>query len=940
MRITELTPTPLFPPPEAGRLEQIARLRLDAAPPPGATAEVLTRDGRTSRAPLAVERGPAAYDVRVPETEEPGAVQVRVLGPDGGTLAADTVRLAPVPRWTVCVMPTSHIDLYSTGLAHETPEEHAGVLDAALALAEAFPDYRYQIENALPLFEFRHLRAESAMGRLVDRIHAGQIAFGAQYTGLHQEEALAEELVQGQFLKARELEAAYGIRPNCGYTVDVPNTAAQYAQLLAQCGIRGWIFSPNRFPPPDGWYGTGQSIRRLPYLIRAQGLDGSGVLAWLPHEHYGEDQKLFGLEGADVDAAATLVADRLLGLQREGYPWDTYLLEHSYGDNLPPTDALPRLIAAWRERYAFPRLVMATAGEFFAHAEASGCDPPAMKLQVTDAWAYIVANQGVLNQMARRAAHDLLRTQAMRSLGSNCDYPEDRLREAFSELAKFEAHDWWYGGGQVAGVPDLAKAGWAHRAEEIARELAGGEDRAGGPQSLPLLFNPVAFARRDIALLPAAAMTTEVLGQAADGPTVATHFQPRPHTVAHPPASEATPDAVVLVAAWPGLGWSAPACGGARPSRRHRDSVLENRHFRLRFDPDLGAVASIIERESGRELVQPDPHGFGQLLLGQPQFEGFGIGFAGTYEQAVERMSQSLKSWEAVRLEMDEGRRGPVFCSLLLRGRVGRSPVTEAVVLYEELDRIDVTVTIDWDNQPSASRLVVSFPFALSPFTTRYEAPFGALEVGRDEMPIVPRHLRQLQTWLQFSEGERSVVVASPDVGVFSLGRCDLNPVEDGGFTVPERPTAYFVLTDNGAPSPLVQPGRLAARFSLTSGHGLRPSDCARFGWGFARPPLSGGRPGGEPAPMLSVEPDSLLVSAVKRSWDGSGLVVRVVEYDGVAADAQLRLPFAPKAAWLADPAEHPIRPATVEGAAVCFPVAPHEVVTLLIESRSGGRDD
>ncbi len=110
---------------------------------------------------------------------------------------------------------------------------------------------------------------------------------------------------------------------------------------------------------------------------------------------------------------------------------------------------------------------------------------------------------------------------------------------------------------------------------------------------------------------------------------------------------------------------------------------------------------------------------------------------------------------------------------------------------------------------------------------------------------------------------------------------------------------------------------------------GLRPSDCARFAWGFARPPLPASRAA---APGIRVEPDSLVISAVKRAWDGSGLVVRIVEYDGLKVEAVLRLPFQPRAACLADPVEHPLEPLPVDGDSVRFPVRPHEVLTLLIE--------
>lgn len=922
MRIVDVRPTPLFPRASDGGLAQVARLTLEAETAGDVTVETRTRDGRSTETHLAAAAGEGVYDVTLPDMTASGSVDMLVVA-DGKVVTSRTVEVLPMRRWTVHVMPTSHIDLYSTGLAHETPEEHARILDAALELAAAFPEYRFQVESMLPLFEFRQLRGEQAMARLAERIRGGQIAFGAQHTGLHMEEASGEELVQGQFLMMRELESAYGIRPNCGYTVDVPGTTAQYAQLLARCGISGWIFSPNRFPPPDGWYGVGQAIRLLPRLLRARGLDGSSVLAWLPHEHYGEDQKLFGLDG-DVERAAAKVVERLLLLEDEGYPFDAYLLEHSYGDNLPPDRALPELVAAWRQRYAFPRLVLATAGEFFQHVAETGPEPPSMRLEVQDAWAWIVGDQGVLNQVARRAGARLLTAQALLAVGPDGGYPEQRFRDGFSDLAKFQAHDWWYGGGQVAGVPDLAKAAWADGATRAARELlAGSLDAA--------VANPCAFPRRDVAIAPAGREADSGRGapcQAVDAETLRTHFRPEPHTVAHPPANEPQQGAAVFVADMPALGTPVVAPRRAAPSQRHQERVIESAHYRVEFDRSLGAIASVVDKGRGRELAAPAQDGFGQLLIGRPQFEGFGIGFAGTYEMAVERMRQSLKEWEACHLELDHGLAGPVFSSLVLRGEVHGSPVTQAVVLYEQLKRIDVTLSIEWKNEPAGSRLVIAFPFAFQRFRTRYEIPFGVLEVGRDETPVAPRHLRQLQTWLQFSEGQHSVVLASPDVGVFSLGRCDLNPVEDADYTIPERAAAYFTLADNGAPSPLVQPGRLAARFAITSGDRIRPSDCTRFGWSFARPPvMAAGRLTGG----VVIEPDSVLVSAVKRARDGGGLVVRVVEYDGVAAEATLRLPFSPREAWLADPTEHPIAPAANDGELLRFRIEPHEILTYLV---------
>jgi hypothetical protein len=254
---------------------------------------------------------------------------------------------------------------------------------------------------------------------------------------------------------------------------------------------------------------------------------------------------------------------------------------------------------------------------------------------------------------------------------------------------------------------------------------------------------------------------------------------------------------------------------------------ISGRYLRAVVTPSAGAVVD----ELHLLATGHDVSGGNGLLQ-----EGFGIGLVGTREEAERRQRSSMKTWERVRLSLADGVGGPVFSSLVLRGAIGTSPVTQAVVLYQELKRVDITTTVEWTNEPHVSRLVAAFPFALAPFETRYESPFATIRPGIDDGPT-PGPLRLCGTWLTFQEAGFSVVVATPDTTVFSLGRADVNPLDDGWYRIPERATAYFVIAENGALSPLVQPGRLAFRFAITSGAGRLPTgDCARFGWSVLRP--------------------------------------------------------------------------------------------------------
>ena len=57
------------------------------------------------------------------------------------------------------------------------------------------------------------------------------------------------------------------------------------------------------------------------------------------------------------------------------------------------------------------------------------------------------------------------------------------------------------------------------------------------------------------------------------------------------------------------------ASHAAQSSPLSNDNVVENRFFRLTLDPARGTVSSLIDRRSGRELVDTNaPQGFGQYL--------------------------------------------------------------------------------------------------------------------------------------------------------------------------------------------------------------------------------------------------------------------------------------------------------------------------------------
>ena len=844
--------------------------------------------------------GAVTVDVRSVESivavpSLPGVDRVEVT-PDMGEPA--TFPWSPGVRWDIVVMPTGHVDVYSTDTFDKTPAEHVAMIDAAIDLCAELEDFHYQIENLLPVAEYCALQSER-YDDLVDLVRAGRIGVGAQQTGIHHGEVSGEELVLAHLALGRRL----GVAPNCGYTCDVPAATAQYRQLLARLGIPRWIYSPNRFPAPGGFYGVDALLRRLPTYGRAVAPDGTVVEAWIPPVQYGTDPGRFGLTAGGVDAMRSALDARLAALEASDFAGSTYVMEASAGDNLPPSRPMAALVADWSVRYAWPQVRFGTALEAFDAIQSAGIRLPRWSGEIADTWAWIVANQASLNGAVRDGVRGAVGAAAA-AVVSGCDWPI-AVDDALDAAAAFASHDWWYAGEHTMGIPDLAKAEFARRCVDGARRgeraaaESAGDGGVRGAEPADRLFDTTGAARR------ALVVSHEGGGQLVPQELVAPHFGATPWRIAFDggalrtegragtSGSPGVPESTVVVSVRDVGAYEvvAPTAGVPTPSEPCRPSFeVESRAYRVTLGEE--GIVSLVDRALGVDLLG----GPVRLRVATPQWESAGIGFTGDKAGAQDKLRSSLAEWEDTSWAPVGAWRGDVFAGALWRGAVRDSPANLAVVAYDAMPRVDVTFTVDWDGMPRSARFFAEFPFDVGDLReTRYEVPFGSVVAG-SEAPVGPATLRMINRWVSFTGSAASVVVASRDVPVVALGDPARTLADLAAPDRPARATAAFVLADTGAASPLVQPGRLVARFSVMSARKPTPPSAAtRFAAGACEPL----RPALLPAAAAHagagwhVSPANVVLSGLKPAWDGDGVVVRVVECDGAHSDVEVLPPFA-----------------------------------------------
>ncbi|MBT7463437.1 MAG: hypothetical protein HN686_05610 [Bacteroidetes bacterium] len=352
-------------------------------------------------------------------------------------------------------------------------------------------------------------------------------------------------------------------------------------------------------------------------------------------------------------------------------------------------------------------------------------------------------------------------------------------------------------------------------------------------------------------------------------------------------------------------------------------NTFENDHFRIVFDPTQSAIASLIDKHSGRELVDSEgKHGFGQYL-----HEKFSADEVAGYCDSYIRGEKNEKGWEefywayavigkpnmppasevpyramtAGNSTLSKSRCGntTTFVMSATQGETGIDyPVTTRVYLYDDAAYIDLELTIDKpaDIWPEAGWICL--PFKVDAPQFRVGRHGFIMDPSKDIIAGANRYIYALGTGVaMFDKHGRGVGICAPETPLLSLGVTGIWKFDQT--YVPEKPTAYFNLFNNQWTTNyrFWNEGKWTYRFRIWSFDKydaattlITPSLEMRY-------PVhtsSVNTPKGKlPVQQkgLSVSRSGVLVTAFGANPDGEGTLIRVWEQAGVSGKLTVELP-------------------------------------------------
>ncbi len=825
--------------------------------------------------------------------------------------------LPPTKKWLLYIVPTVHTDIGYTDFQSRVKVRHANNGLAALQILNDYPNFKWYSETFWQLNVCLELHPE-VTDQIFDLMRQNRWEVSGDYanmlTGLCSSEAL-DRLT----LDSRKLANRGGFELNSVVLDDVPSTVGSLPMVLAHSGIKYFIEGANNDRAPY----AGQ----VPNPFYWEGADGSRVLADITSKP--------GYAGANnllpsVSRAMEQLPLWLSRFETNTYPYDAALINGAYSDNREVQDWLPKVVNQWNSEWAYPKMIFAQPEDFYGYILKNFPDKiPVLKTDFGDWWADGAGSAAFETALSRRAEERAVTAEILHSLSSimtGADYPRTNFDELWQNILLYNEHTWGAAGSIHSPHADQTVKQWQVKAQyaydadaESSNLLDSGMSQLAAmvPASDLVVFNPLNWSRK-------AVVKTDAAGAVQDMKTKEVYYcQKLPEggncfiandlpsvgyrTYQQAAITDIPPDAVQI-----------------------SGNTIENKFYRVTLNPQTGGIASIYDKQLGRELV--DNHS--EYDLGELIYVTGGKGTYAIHSDLVNLPPPHFEYHPQTGVKI-ESINGPVFGELDSESTAMNFPkITMRVRLYKDVKQLDLIYELDKTETLDVEAAYLAFPFAPDPRQGGLwlDYPDEITEPLKDQHTSACRDWYAVQRWLAVSDGDDTVELSSLDAPLFTIGEMTAStwpreiPVHRG------HVFAYIMNNYWHTNYKASQGGHFVFRYSLTSSAGeFSKRDAVVAGWNMYCPAVAAkGQQNDKPLfsaaadSLVGVSPLDLPLSTIKGAEDGNGFVFRCCDYSGDGGTLKLALPKPASAAVKCNLVETDEGEAKGHGKHVSAPLEPY----------------
>ena len=715
---------------------------------------------------------------------------------------------------TLSAIGHAHIDSAWLWPFRETRRKVARTVANVLNLMEDDSELLYAMSTAQQYAWLKEDQPE-LFERLRQRVAEGRfIPVGGMWVEADTNMPSGEAMVRQFLYGTRYFEREFGVSTSIGWLPDSFGYSAAMPQIMKRAGIERFITQK------ISW----NSTNRFPHhTFWWEGIDGSRVFTHFPSVDMYNSQLL----GSELAHATN-------NFEEKGWS-NRSLIPFGFGDGGGgPTREMMSRARLTKDLEGSPRVHLESPEQYFDAAQAELPDAAVWFGEM-----YLEFHRGVLTSQARtkqgnRRSERLLREAelwaATASVRARADYPYDRLQSAWETVLLMQFHD----------VLPGSSIAWVYQDAETEYDRVQAELESIIGDSLA------------------------VLGAAQDSSIDGSML-----------VANASPFTRLGI---PGHSVGMPVIRAGEVSYRDEGScglTIDNDFVSVTIGDD-GTVVSIVDRESGREVVEPG----GRLNLLQlhpdhpTQWDAWDLDEP--YSRSVENVT-SVVARDLI--DLDSG--GVRFS---VTRSFGRSEVVQSLTLLPDSRTLDFEAEVDW--RESERILKVAMPTTIAAERWAAETQFGHLY----------RATHSNTSWeaAKFEAcAHRWVHIGEPGFGVAVTNQCtyghEVRRTGDGEGRVGTL-IRLSLLRATRYPDPAADQGRHVLRYSLVVGATIGDAVEAGYAAADAQREMSG-----SPSSALVASSDAaVVVDTVKLAEDRSGdVIVRFYESRGGHASSAIELDFA-----------------------------------------------
>ena len=870
----------------------------------------------------------------------------------------------PKKKWTLYLVPHIHLDVGYSDYQAKVAAIHARVIDEAMKLTAAHPDFRFSLDGSWDVDQYFKTRSEPQKERAIEAMQKKQLFVPAQYASLLTGIPTTETLIRSLYPSAN-LARRYGSPFNYANITDVPSYTWSYASILAAAGIHSLV--------------AGSDNGRAPVLLQGRlnersptwwvGPDGKKVLLWYSRI-YQQMQALFGLPPV-LSAGRETLPLFLQMYEGSNYHSNATIL---FGTQVENTDLFPQqaeLAGKWNNLYAYPHMQYSGFDEALSAIEAQFGDTiPTIRGDGGPYWedgagsdAYYLAMERwteARGQTAEKLA--TLSQQVNPVLKANTS----ELGQMWTDMVLMDEHTW----GAFNSVTDPTSmeaviqlpikdqfaSSAAAEADFVTRRSM--EDIADvipvGTGSI-IVFNSLNWKRNG-----AVAMDLDKGQEIVDSTT----NQPVPIEVLS--SGDAFRHIRFTAQDVPALGYkvySTRKTSNELPASKPETSeTMESPYYKVQLDAETGAVRSIYDKQLQRELVSQDsPYRFGEYL----------------YVTGGDKTPNTIQQYDRVSPKPEltihpSGKGKIVSVERTPSGQVAHLESTALntpsikteIRLFDNEKKLELIEDVDKTEVLSKEAAYFAFPFDLKKPQFQYEIQNGVIDPSKDLYAGAGYEWFTAQHWVSVQQDGTSGTILPLDAPLVTLG--DINhglwPEKFG-----ERPGTVFSYAMNNywfTNYRASQGGHFTFHYLVTSAPSTDSVALSRMGWEEITPleanivtsqdkaainstPTNGeGQSSSIPANrnssvsldakqqgFLEVDDPNVLLETMKPAEDGMGTILRFLDFGGTERSVTVRIPSLHLVhAWQTDAVERNQGAMSIDSnEQLHFTMHPNEIITIRV---------